>query len=148
MRAIRFSFFVFAVALLSSCASGPKYAEVQTSIMPVESGKGRIYFYRRELEPGLAVQPTVYVNGVAVGSSQPNGFFFVDRAPGQIEVKTETEVEEKITFTLAAGQTRYVRTYVGMGILVGRVYPELIDPEQGANELKERAYTGRPLAMR
>lgn len=145
-----FSMFMIAAGclLLSGCASGPQYAEISSNIAPVRSNEGRIYFFRKSLEPGLAVQPTIYVNGKAVGTSTPNGFFYIDHAPGPIEVKTATEVEEKINFTLAPGQTRYVRTYVGIGLVVGRVYPELIDPEQGAMEVRQLSYTGRPMAAR
>jgi hypothetical protein len=133
---------------LSGCASGPQYSEIRSSIMPLKSSEGRIYFFRKSLEPGLAVQPTIYVNGQPVGTSTPNGFFYIDHAPGPIEVKTATEVEEKITFKLMPGQTRYVRTYVGMGLMIGRVYPELIDSEQGASEVQQLSYTGRPMAAR
>lgn len=134
--------------LLGGCASGPGYSEISASIAPVRSNEGRIYFFRKSLEAGLAVQPTIYVNGRPVGTSTPNGFFYIDCPPGQIEVKTATEVEESIRFTLTPGQTRYVRTYVGMGLMVGRVYPELIDPEQGASEVRQLNYTGRPVASR
>lgn len=144
-----FRFFVLMVtaALLAGCATGPKFAEVQSSIVPVARDKGRIYFYR-QAEMGLAVQPTIYVNGVAVGQSQPDGFFYVDHAPGKIEVKTETEVEEATTFTLASGQTRYVRTRVGIGLFVGRVYPEVMADEQGASDIRELNYTGGRQASR
>jgi hypothetical protein len=116
--------------------------------MPLKANEGRIYFFRKSVEPGFAVQPTIYVNGRPVGTSQPNGFFYVDYPPGPIEVRTETEVAETTKFNLLAGQTRYVRTYVGVGLFVGRVYPELIDPEQGAREVQQLSYTGRSLASR
>lgn len=148
MKLFRVMIIVSGCMFLSGCASGPQYSEIKSSIAPLKTTQGRIYFFRKSLEPGLAVQPTIYVNGKPVGTSTPNGFFYIDYAPGTVEVKTETEVEEKITFTLAPGQTRYVRTYVGMGLMVGRVYPELIDAEQGVNEVQQLSYTGRPMASR
>jgi hypothetical protein len=43
------------------------------------------------------------------------------------------------------GQTRYVRTVIGLGLFVGRVYPELVDDATGQKELEEAIYIGPPL---
>jgi hypothetical protein len=50
-----------------------------------------------------------------------------------------------LTFTLEAQQVRYVRTTVGFGIMVGRVYPELVDNETGVKEIEDASYIGQPL---
>ena len=94
---------------------------------------------------GAAIQPSILLNGAVVGDSQPGGFFFVDQAPGAKEVSTSTEVEKKLTFTLELGQTRYVRTVIGFGIVAGRVYPELVDNATGEKEVAEASYIGKPL---
>lgn len=62
-----------------------------------------------------------------------------------MQVSTSTEVEKKLTFTLAAGEVRYVKTTIGMGLLVGRVYPELVDKPVGEKEIQEMSYIGQPL---
>ncbi len=77
-----------------------------------------------------------------VGNSVPGGVFFKDVKPGNYVVATATEVERRLSFTLTAGQTRYVKTSVSIGILVGRVVPELVDPEVGSLAIQELAYTG------
>jgi hypothetical protein len=133
-------------ALLSACASGPKHAEIQSSIPALKSGEGRLYVYRSSGMFGAAIQPNVLVNGKVVGESKPGGFFFVDLPPGPLEVSTSTEVEKKLSLTLDAGQTRYVRTTVGLGVIVYRVYPELVDNAEGAKALAETSYIGKPLA--
>ena len=97
-------------ALLAACASGPKHAEIQSSIPAVKAGEGRLYVYRESSMMGAAIQPSVLVNGKVAGQSKPGGFFFVDLPPGPVEVSTSTEVEKKLSLTLDAGQTRYVRT--------------------------------------
>jgi len=97
---------------------------------------------------GAAIQPSIMLNGTVVGDSKPGGFFFVDQAPGAKEVSISTEVEKKLTFTLERGQTRYVRTVIGFGLLVGRVYPELVDNATGEKELEETSYIGQPLSQR
>ena len=132
-------------AVLSGCASGPKHAEVRASIPTLKPEEGRIYFYRSGSLLGAALQPHVLLNGSAVGQSVPGGFFFVDRPAGSMEVATATEVEKKLTFTLDRGQTRYVKTTVGFGIAVGRIYPELIDNATGETEIQDTSYIGQPL---
>jgi hypothetical protein len=136
---------VFAVFTVAGCASGPKYAEMQSTIPVVAAERGRIYFYRSGSMLGAALQPTIKLNGNAVGESKPGGFFYVDATPGNQEVITGTEVDRKLTFTLEKGQTRYVKTTVGFGVMVGRVYPELIDPAVGDKEVKETSYIGAPM---
>ncbi len=131
--------------LLSACATGPKMAEVKSDIPTLGTDKGRVYFYRSGSMFGAALQPSIVMNGTVVGDSKPGGFFFVDRAPGPVEVATATEVEKKSTFTLEAQQVRYVRTTVGFGIMVGRVYPELVDNETGVKEIEDASYIGQPL---
>jgi hypothetical protein len=131
--------------LVAACASGPKHADVSGAIPTLKAGEGRIYFFRSNSMVGAAVQPTVLLNGQAAGDSKPGGFFFADAKAGPQEVSTSTEVEKKLTFTLAPGQTRYVRTVIGLGVFVGRVYPELVDNAAGEAELKEMSYIGKPL---
>ena len=135
---------VACAALLAACASGPKHAEVQSSIPALKATEGRLYVYRSSSMLGAAIQPNV-VNGKVAGESKPGGFFFVDLPAGTVEVSTSTEVEKKLTLTLDAGQTRYVRTTIGFGLMVGRVYPELVDNAQGAKEIAETSYIGKPL---
>ena len=131
------------VLLLSACAaSGPKLSEMKASMPQLTADAGRIYFYRKSSMLGAAMQPNIMLDGRVVGESKPGGFFFVDEAPGAKEVATSTEVERKLTFTLERGQTRYVRTAVGMGVVAGRVYPELVDNAAGEKELEETSYTG------
>jgi hypothetical protein len=145
MRILRSFFALSLAALLTACASGPKMAEVASSIPPLKANEARVFFYRSGSMMGAAIQPNISLNGKVVGVSKPGGFFFVTTAPGAMEVSTATEVEKKLTFTLEAGQTRYVRTKVGFGIAVGRVYPELVDSAEGAKELAETSYIGEPL---
>ena len=134
-----------AVALgVSACASGPKMSDV--SIPALKASEGRIFFYRDNSMMGAAIQPSVHLDGKVVGTSKPGGFFFVDAAPGSKEVATSTEVEKKLTFTLDRGQTRYVKTSISMGLLAGRVQPELVDDATGAREVKEMSYIGTPIA--
>lgn len=149
MNSLRRLTVLAAVGLLTACAaSGPKMAEVGASIPALKADEGRVYFYRVNSMMGAAIQPNVVVNGKVAGESKPGGFFFVTLPAGPVEVSTASEVEKKLTFTLEAGQTRYVRTKIGFGLMVGRVYPELVDAAEGAKELAETSYTGPALPKR
>ena len=139
---------VVATVILAGCATGPKHAEVKSQFPALKPDEGRIYFYRDSTPIGAGIQPDIMLNGVKVGDSVPGGFFFVDQGPGAKEVITSTEVERKLTFTLDRGQTRYVRTTVGLGVLVYRVYPELMDNATGDKEIAELSYTGPPLGKK
>ncbi|MGU7774196.1 DUF2846 domain-containing protein [Burkholderia sp. MR1-5-21] len=116
------------VALLASgCASGPQYKEMASSIPTLASDHGRIYFFRSGSVFGAGLQPQIKLNGNVVGQSKPGGFFYVDEPAGQYTVSTATETEKTVSFALDAGETKYVRTSVSLGVIVGRVVPSLED---------------------
>ncbi len=140
-KSISLLFLVCCAALMSSCASGPTFNEMQASIPPLGQGNGRIYFYRTTVA-GAAVQPAVNLNGQEVGTAKAKGFFYVDRAPGSYQVETSTEVKRRLSLTLENGQVRYVRFNIAMGFFVGHVYPELMDDATGAKDITRCSYTG------
>ena len=130
--------------MLSGCATGAKYAEVASTLPTLNGSQGRIYFYRPSAF-GAAVQPDVRLNGQKVGTAKPHGFYFVDRAPGDYEVAASTEAEKKLTFTLAPREERYVRLKIQIGVMVGRIVPELVDKTEAESELKSLSYISEPL---
>ena len=135
---------LFLVAsLLAACASGPRHSEVAKGFPGIKPGEGRVYFYRSNSMLGAAIQPSINVNGRTVGESKPGGFFYVDLPAGPVEVTTSTEVEKKATFVLAAGETRCVRTSIGLGLFVGRIVPELVDENTCNTEIRDTSYIGK-----
>ena len=135
---------VLVVLAFTGCASGPKYAEVRPTLASPAPSQGRIIFYRPSAL-GAAVQPDIKLNGQKVGTAKPHGFYFVDRAPGSYEVTAATETEKKLTFTLEPRQERFVRLKIQMGLMVGRIIPELVDKSEAESELKDLAYIPDPL---
>ncbi len=125
--------------MVSACAGGATFTELNQSLKPTESQKGRIFFYRPS-SVGAAVQPNVLLNGEKVGDAKPWGYFYVDRPPGKYEVMTTTEVERKLSFILEEGQTRFVRLVVSMGFFVGHIYGELVNESVGLEEIKDLSY--------
>ena len=127
--------------LLTGCATGPTFNQVEASIPALAPNNGRIYFYRTAVV-GAAVQPAVKLNGEVVGTAKPGGFFYVDRLPGDYKVETSTEVKRELSLTLDKGQSRYVRLDISMGFFVGHVYPILVEDAIGKSEIANCSYTG------
>jgi hypothetical protein len=142
MKLLRMSLALIALTVLSACASGPKYNEVAATFPRPNAADGRIWFYRPGIAFGAGIQPGVILNGTRIGESVPGGFFYVDRPAGNYEVLLSTEVDRKVTFTLAPGQERYIKMTVGLGVIVYRVYPELVDEGVGRGEIVDTSYIG------
>jgi outer membrane murein-binding lipoprotein Lpp len=133
-------------ALVSGCASGVKYSEMASSIPTLNANQGRIYFLRSASMFGAAIQPEIRLNEKVVGKSQPGGFFYVDRPAGQYSAACSTETDKTLSFSLDAGETKYVRTTPSFGLAVGRINPTLETPELAAKELPDLSFTGATAA--
>lgn len=141
-RVVRWVLLLIVTVSLASCAtSGPKFIEYQTEMASSNPELGRIYFYRTSAL-GVALRPDVLLNGEKVGEAIAEGFFYVDRPPGEYVVVTSTEVTRKASFILEKGQTRYIKFSVSMGFFVGHVYGELVDESVALSEIKDCRYTG------
>jgi hypothetical protein len=141
MRYIKFALIGLAFAL-TGCASGVKFSEMSQSIKTVPADQGRVYFYRSASMFGAALQPNIYLDDAVVGASKPGGFFYVDLAPGPHKASTSTEVENRLTFVIDGGETKYVRTSPSFGVLVGHITPELVSPDEARPELQSLSYIG------
>jgi hypothetical protein len=131
------------VVLASGCATtGAKPAEMQAELASVPANKGRIYFYRNSSIVGVAVQPNISLNGLVVGESKPGGFFYADVAPGMHEVTSRTEVMANVTVPIREGETRYVRSSVTMGVVIGRIELTLVEASQASQEISSLSFTG------
>lgn len=126
-------------------ATGPKYSDIASTIPSLSGNKGRIFFFRPDTMLGAAITSDIRLNGKVVGRSERGSFFFADEAPGNMTVMTSTEVEKQLTFKLAAGETKYVRTTVSFGVLVGRINSALVNGSEAKAEIEGLAYTGVPL---
>lgn len=141
-RRIALAALAAAATLVAGCASGPKFADVAKSISPIKPGEGRIYFFRSDSMLGAAIQPDIRLNNVVVGSSKPGAFFYVDRPAGTYLAAASTETEKTLSFALAAGETKYVRSSPSFGVLVGRINLELEDPKKAQAEIETLSFTG------
>jgi len=137
---------LLAVAMLSilaaGCATGTKFSQMSSSIPPVRADEGRVYFMRSSSLFGAAIQPDIRLNGEVVGESKPGGFFYVDRPQGTYQASTSTETEKTLSFTLDAGETKYVRSSPSFGLVVGRIVLDLETPDKALQELPSLSYIG------
>ncbi|MDF3858873.1 MULTISPECIES: DUF2846 domain-containing protein [Achromobacter] len=129
------------VAVLLSGCGGPRYKDVANSVPVMAPDAGRIYFYQPPAPAGVVSnQPYLRVNGVKVGRSKPGSFFYVNRPAGNYEVDTLRD-GEALSFTLAPGQTRYVRMSIegvsGNSSSVGRQEMRLEESEAAARQEME-----------
>ncbi|MCF6262200.1 MAG: DUF2846 domain-containing protein [Xanthomonadales bacterium] len=136
-----FLFLILSVAVMSGCASGPTFKEYSSSIPVIPEESGRIYIYRTSTF-GAVVQPSIRINGEAVGKAVPKGFFFVDLPAGNYKVSASTEAKRSLTLNLESGEERYVRLEVKMGVLAGHIKPVLVENAVGKEEITKTKYMG------
>ncbi len=130
------------LALTGCAASGPKMTDMASTIPAMKADQGRVYFYRKDTLLGAALQPNVMMDGAVVGESRRGSFFYVDAATGSHEAATTTEATNKVSFVLAPGETKYVRTDPTMGVLVWRITPTLVGSDEAKAEMATLSYTG------
>ena len=132
-------FFVVALScglFLSSCASGPSYAEIQSTLPSIPKGKGRVFVYRPTAF-GAAVKPDVMIDQNIVGKSVGRGFFYTDQPTGSHEISIKTEMTHKNTVTVQSGKPSFVKCSVMPGLLVAHVLPKQVDQATGNSEIQK-----------
>jgi hypothetical protein len=126
---------------LAACASGPTMQDTGAADLSIPAERGRVVVYRTGIM-GLAVQPTVSVDGVERGRCQPNGAFSVDVAPGERLVSASTEVRRDTTVQVEVGQISYVRCSIGVGFFIGQPRLEVVPRSVGERESSSLASIG------
>lgn len=141
---LRILFLVSVVAVLfimTSCAAGVPFSEVQSSLPQIPEGMSRIYLYRTSIV-GITVQPMVNVDRLPIKKAVPKGFFFIDVMPGVhvISCPNETTREEK--FITKADTYCFVRIDMNMGAFDGRVKPVVVSKEKGEKQIRKCKFMG------
>ena len=97
--------------LFGGCAHPPTLAEAANTIPLLSSDRARIYFYRNFRTSGPPIEPTVYIDGHAIGISEVGTVFLRDVGPGTYDISTaakDPDESEIVTMALAAGDVVYV----------------------------------------
>ena len=123
------------LAAVTSCASGPTYAEIKHKLPPIPSGQGRVFVYRTTTF-GMAIKPDVKIDNKVAGTSAARGFLYSDQPPGSHEVSITTEWKHKNTVDVAAGRTSFVSSTVTPGLLTAHVIPNPVDAATGEAEIQ------------
>jgi hypothetical protein len=125
-----------------SCASGPTYAEVKSTLPPIAKGQGRVFVYR-PTSFGAAIKPDVKIDNKVIGESQGQGFLYSDQAPGTRQVSIGTEWTHKNSVTVRAGQPSFVRCKVTPGVLAAHIIPDQVENAAGEAEIQNCKLAGQ-----
>ena len=153
--------FLIAVAasLLAACSAfgggdkddnvGMSFSEAGSLAPELAPGNGRIFVYRERSSLGNALSTDVSLNGEMIGNSEPGGFFYVDRPAADYKIvaaqagSTSTDdAARKVAFTLAPGQSVYVKITIG-GIAIAHVNADLVEPGHAVADMQTLRY-GKP----
>lgn len=141
---------LLAALLLAGCAARDDEAEAPLATAagpppialpsPPPPGRGRIYFYRSDLPVMLALAPAVIVNGRQVGEAAYETVFYRDAKPGRYEVFLATDPESPVYFSLAAGDLRFVKTVVELGLAGTSLSAELVEETKARREIEAQRW--------
>jgi len=119
------------MVLVGCSASGPRFQHVS----PIPVGKGVVYVYREGKFTGCAVYGTLKVNDKPVTKVKNGGYYPCICTPGTVELSVSTETTNTATVDVVDGSEHYVRTTVGMGLFVGRLYLNEVSSNTGEKEI-------------
>lgn len=125
-----------AIFAINGCATqGDRYSEMAQLQRDPAPGMTRVYIYRKSLK-GVLVQPTVEVNGKAIGKALPDGFFFVEGTAGDYKISVDGDMDHAVTVSAPAGQVRYVRLDVSMRLLNGGSALVPVSADEGSKDIQ------------
>jgi len=125
---------IFISTVIVGCsASGPAFKP----IAPLPDGKGVVYIYRESSFVGAGVYGTATANKTPITKIHNGGYFPYIANPGVVHFEVSTEATNEADVTVEAGKEKYLKTTVGMGLLVGHLKFSEVSPEIGKNEITE-----------
>jgi hypothetical protein len=98
--------------------------------------KATIYFYRIKQFAGSALEPGVYVDDKEVANMDNGRFFGVTLEPGKHTFRMGDK-QTGFEIDMKAGQVYYARVTIETGFWKGHGRLTLLQPEQGAFEIKK-----------
>lgn len=124
-------------ASLAGCAD-TKYRS--DAMPPLAANQARIVFFRNTSFVGANLQTGIVYDGNVVGNSRAGTYFYIDTTPGTHDISTSNDLNSHLGLTLAAGETRFVKTGMGLGQLAGRIEPESVSSDRALRELPELTF--------
>lgn len=95
-----------------------------------------VYFYRYKQYVGSALSPSVYCDDGELARMENGRFFVAKLTPGK-HVFRSNDKQAGIEAELKGGQDYYIRVELAPGMLKGHGRLILMQPEQGAYEIKK-----------
>ncbi len=133
---------VLIISFLSGCASVPleslEKSDMAKKYNQPSSGTAGLYIYRSG-SLGGALKKDIWVDGKCIGESAPNVFFY-DEVQGDVEHTISTESEfspNDLRITTVSGRNYFIRQYIKLGVFVGGAGLELVNEEEGKEEVSK-----------
>lgn len=123
------------VSALAQETTATKNADDQQVTSSNES-KATVYFYRYKQYVGSALSPSVYCDEGELARMENGRFFAAKLTPGK-HVLRSNDKQSGIEAELKGGQEYYVRVELVPGAWKGHGRLTLVQPEQGAYEVKK-----------
>ncbi|MGX8882457.1 DUF2846 domain-containing protein [Methylovorus sp. SPW-M1] len=100
-------------------------------------GKAGVYIYRNS-SFGAALKKTVSIDGVPIGESAPNTYFYRELTPGSHELSTESEFSDnKLSLVVEKGNNYFVQQYIKLGAFVGGAGLKTVSEDEGKKGVLE-----------
>jgi hypothetical protein len=123
--------------LTASPASGAG----STASTSVADGNAVVYVYRYKQYVGSALEPSVYANDTQL-ARMDNGRYFRASLPAGKHLLRSNDKQSGVELNLESGKEYYVRIELATGMWKGHGRLLLVQPEQGAYEIKKLKYLG------
>lgn len=130
------------ISLLTGCAASvPMASKEQDNALKAFSkpaaDKAGLYIYRTTGVGGL-LKKKVFLDGVLLGETAPNIYFYREITPGEHQISTESEFgDNTITFQAESGKNYFVEQYIKMGLFVGGANLEIVSEEEGMKQVRK-----------
>ncbi len=98
--------------------------------------KVRVIVYRYKQYAGSAIRPSIYCDEKDTSRVQNGRYVALSLAPGKHTFRS-TDAQSQIELDLKPGQEYYIRIDIAAGMWKGHGRLTLVQPEQGAAELKQ-----------
>jgi len=121
--------------IVSGCASVPTASldedTLRKSFSAPTTSMSAIYIYR-DSNYGAALKKSVSVDNIPLGQTAPKTYFYIEVAPGEHTLATESEFgDQTLTIETEAGEIYFVKQYIKMGLMIGGSNLKLVDETEG-----------------
>ena len=129
------------IIFLASCATGPKFSEIDSKTILLDKDKSQVVVYRSGVFAFL-IQPTIYFDGKKTGACEPNGVFIINTDEGKHTIMAATETDAVLDIQTLKNERVYIKCEIGMGILIGRPKLSIINPKVANDFIKDLSFLG------